>query len=328
MGNVSNASSETELRGALGLDGRARGTGRRDHHRDGGDDAVRLHGRLLGRHAPGGRRGDRSLPAAQGLRRLARRPAGDDRRARRPRDRGRGVADPHAADRARASTIATTRTRTRSCGSATALGKYWICKRAPGLAAEAMECVGGSGVMEDSPMPRLYREAPVNAIWEGSGNVQCLDILRAVSRSPQTLAPISPRSTRRGRERRARRPCRGPEGRHARPLGLRASRARPLRPARDRPSGRGADPRRLSRRRRLLPLAAREPRRALLRRADGSRLPGDRRAGGGAVNVGAGPAGVISCPRTRASRAAGPLAGDGATATLVFAASGSPLARG
>ena len=58
----------------------------------------------------------------------------------------------------------------------TALGKYWICKRTPGHAYEAMECIGGSGVMEDCPMPRLYREAPVNAIWEGSGNVQCLDI--------------------------------------------------------------------------------------------------------------------------------------------------------
>ena len=69
----------------------------------------------------------------------------------------------------------------------TAIGKYWICKRAPGHAYEALECIGGSGVMEDSPMPRLYREAPVNAIWEGSGNVQCLDIARAVSRSPQTL---------------------------------------------------------------------------------------------------------------------------------------------
>ena len=69
----------------------------------------------------------------------------------------------------------------------TAIGKYWICKRAPGHAYEALECIGGSGVMEDSPMPRLYREAPVNAIWEGSGNVQCLDIARAISRSPQTL---------------------------------------------------------------------------------------------------------------------------------------------
>jgi putative acyl-CoA dehydrogenase len=67
------------------------------------------------------------------------------------------------------------------------LGKYWICKRAPAHAYEAMECIGGSGVMEDSPMPRLYREAPINAIWEGSGNVQCLDIARAITRSPQTL---------------------------------------------------------------------------------------------------------------------------------------------
>ena len=68
-----------------------------------------------------------------------------------------------------------------------ALGKYWICKRTPGHAYEAMECLGGSGVMEDSPMPRLYREAPVNAIWEGSGNVQCLDIARAIQRSSETL---------------------------------------------------------------------------------------------------------------------------------------------
>ena len=69
----------------------------------------------------------------------------------------------------------------------TAIGKYWICKRAPGHAYEALECIGGSGFMEDSPMPRLYREAPVNAIWEGSGNVQCLDVARAIRRSPQTL---------------------------------------------------------------------------------------------------------------------------------------------
>ena len=69
----------------------------------------------------------------------------------------------------------------------TAIGKYWICKRASGHACEALECVGGSAVIEDLPMPRLYREAPVNAIWEGSGNVQCLDIVRAISRTPQTL---------------------------------------------------------------------------------------------------------------------------------------------
>ena len=69
----------------------------------------------------------------------------------------------------------------------TALGKYWICKRAPMHAYEAMECVGGSGVMEDSPFPRLYREAPVNAIWEGSGNVQCLDVQRAIQKTPDVL---------------------------------------------------------------------------------------------------------------------------------------------
>jgi len=69
----------------------------------------------------------------------------------------------------------------------TAVGKYWICKRTPAHAYEAMECIGGSGVMEDSPMPRLYREAPVNAIWEGSGNVQCLDVLRALQKTPEVL---------------------------------------------------------------------------------------------------------------------------------------------
>ncbi|TVP54596.1 MAG: isovaleryl-CoA dehydrogenase [Halomonadaceae bacterium] len=70
---------------------------------------------------------------------------------------------------------------------ATAVGKYWICKRAPQHAYEAMECIGGSGVMEDCIMPRLFRESPVNAIWEGSGNVQCLDVLRAMHKEPGVL---------------------------------------------------------------------------------------------------------------------------------------------
>jgi putative acyl-CoA dehydrogenase len=69
----------------------------------------------------------------------------------------------------------------------TAVGKYWICKRTPGHAYEAMECLGGSGVMEDSPFPRLFRESPVNAIWEGSGNVQCLDVLRAMQKTPAVV---------------------------------------------------------------------------------------------------------------------------------------------
>jgi putative acyl-CoA dehydrogenase len=60
--------------------------------------------------------------------------------------------------------------------------KYWVCKTAPGLTYEAMECLGGNGYVEESLLPRLYREAPVNAIWEGSGNVMCLDVLRAMKR--------------------------------------------------------------------------------------------------------------------------------------------------
>jgi putative acyl-CoA dehydrogenase len=58
--------------------------------------------------------------------------------------------------------------------------KYWVCKTAPALIYEAMECLGGNGYVEESMLPRLYREAPVNAIWEGSGNVMCLDVLRAL----------------------------------------------------------------------------------------------------------------------------------------------------
>jgi putative acyl-CoA dehydrogenase len=67
---------------------------------------------------------------------------------------------------------------------AIALGKYWVCKRAPAHAFEAMECLGGNGYVEESMMPRLYRETPVNSIWEGSGNVNALDLLRALGKQP------------------------------------------------------------------------------------------------------------------------------------------------
>ena len=70
---------------------------------------------------------------------------------------------------------------------ATAAGKYWTCKRAPGHACEALECLGGNGYVEESGMPRLYREAPLASIWEGSGNVMSLDVLRALARSPRSL---------------------------------------------------------------------------------------------------------------------------------------------
>src|SRR5690606_4324331 len=69
---------------------------------------------------------------------------------------------------------------------ATAIGKYWICKRAPAFVNEAQECLGGNGYVEESLLPRLYRQAPLNSIWEGSGNRQCLDVLRALAREPDT----------------------------------------------------------------------------------------------------------------------------------------------
>ncbi len=68
---------------------------------------------------------------------------------------------------------------------ATAVAKYWVCKRAAPFAAEALECLGGNGYVEESGMPRIYREAPLNSIWEGSGNVICLDVLRAIGKEPQ-----------------------------------------------------------------------------------------------------------------------------------------------
>jgi putative acyl-CoA dehydrogenase len=71
---------------------------------------------------------------------------------------------------------------------ATAVLKYWVCKRGPGHAAEALECHGGNGFVEESLMPRLYRDAPLNSIWEGSGNVAALDVLRAFAKEPEVLS--------------------------------------------------------------------------------------------------------------------------------------------
>jgi putative acyl-CoA dehydrogenase len=73
---------------------------------------------------------------------------------------------------------------------ATAVVKYWVTRRTPGFAFEAMECLGGAGYVEESTLPRIYREAPVNSIWEGSGNVQCLDVLRAMQREPDAAAAL------------------------------------------------------------------------------------------------------------------------------------------
>jgi putative acyl-CoA dehydrogenase len=70
---------------------------------------------------------------------------------------------------------------------AVAVTKFWVNKRLPGLVYEAMECLGGSGYVEESMLPRLYREAPLNSIWEGSGNVICLDVLRTIERTPAAI---------------------------------------------------------------------------------------------------------------------------------------------
>jgi putative acyl-CoA dehydrogenase len=65
--------------------------------------------------------------------------------------------------------------------------KFWACKRAPQHASEALECLGGNGFVEESPMPRLFRQSPLNGLWEGSGNVICLDVLRAMLREPESI---------------------------------------------------------------------------------------------------------------------------------------------
>jgi putative acyl-CoA dehydrogenase len=69
----------------------------------------------------------------------------------------------------------------------TPVTKYWVCKTAPALVGEAMECMGGNGYVEEGGFPLLYREVPVNAIWEGSGNVMCLDVLRVIEKDPAAV---------------------------------------------------------------------------------------------------------------------------------------------
>jgi putative acyl-CoA dehydrogenase len=80
----------------------------------------------------------------------------------------------------------------------TPAAKFWVCKRGPALAAEAMEVLGGNGYVEDAPMARIYRQMPLNSIWEGSGNVMCLDVLRALAKDPRCAdalrAEIAPAS--------------------------------------------------------------------------------------------------------------------------------------
>jgi len=76
------------------------------------------------------------------------------------------------------------------CRISTAIAKYWLCKRSPVHVGEALECLGGNGYVEESIMPRLYREAPLYSIWEGSGNVMCLDVLRALTKEPASVEAL------------------------------------------------------------------------------------------------------------------------------------------
>src|SRR5947208_5525773 len=73
---------------------------------------------------------------------------------------------------------------------ATAVAKFWVCKRATPVAAEALECLGGNGFVEESSMPRLLRDSPLNSIWEGSGNVIALDVLRVMAKEPRAFEAV------------------------------------------------------------------------------------------------------------------------------------------
>ena len=117
----------------------------------------------------------------------------------------------------------------------TAVAKYWLCKRAVPHTGEALECFGGNGFVEESGMPRLYREAPLNGIWEGSGNVISLDVLRALVKTPETFAAFFAR----GRAGRRRRRAPGPPHRRDQGRVRRARDARAARPPRGREHGAG-----------------------------------------------------------------------------------------
>ncbi len=190
-----------------------------------------------------------------------------------------------------------------------ALGKFWVCKRTAPMVAEALECLGGNGYVEENGLARLYREAPLNSIWEGSGNVGALDVLRALAREPASLAALGegagPGPGARPRARRGHRRLRGRRGRgprRRRAVGCPPHRRAPRRhlpgraprpplpraggrrvrrqPGARRPRGRLRHPRRvrrrLGRRRRARPGPARLSR---------ARSPGRRRGGSAGQGV-------------------------------------------
>ena len=164
------------------VDGGRAGPRRRDDPRDGRAHAAGLHDRRRRADAAGARAGGSPRAAPQGVRQAAGRAAADAERARRSRAR---VARRPPRSRARRARRRRERARCEARRAlariATAIGKYWVCKRCAPFVNEAQECLGGAGYVEESNLPRLYRQAPLNSIWEGSGNIQCLDVLRALA---------------------------------------------------------------------------------------------------------------------------------------------------
>ena len=191
LGNRSNASAEVEFDGTVGFILGEPGPRRAHDHRDGAAHPPGLRARHRRGHAAVRRRGGLARAGPRGLRRAARRPARDDRRCSptspsSPRRRCSPGCGSRSCSRPR-HPIA----MSRCAGSRRPSSKYWVCKRGPHHAYEALECLGGNGYTESFPLARRYREQPVMAIWEGSGNVIALDVLRALTRDPDSAAAFA-----------------------------------------------------------------------------------------------------------------------------------------
>ena len=185
LGNRSNASSELELDGTLGVTARRGGPWSPDDHRHGRRDPPRLRARLRRDDACGVDAGGPPRPSPVGLRGCLGRPAPHACCARRPRRRVGGgnllgMRLARAVDEQESAFLRL----------AVAAAKFWVCKRTPPMVAEALECLGGNGYVEENGLARLYREAPLNSIWEGAGNVNALDVLRAVTREPLAVEAL------------------------------------------------------------------------------------------------------------------------------------------
>lgn len=168
-----------------------RGRRRRPHHsRHGANDTARLC-RRLGRADAQGPRSRRSQRAPKiGLRRQTRRAAGDAQATCRPRPGERSCDGARLPPGAAFDRAAADPTEAAYTSLLTPAIKFHVCKSVPGFVYEALESLGGNGYVEDLPMAQLYREAPLNAIWEGAGNVLALDDLRATGRMGETAVAL------------------------------------------------------------------------------------------------------------------------------------------